>query len=230
MLTAVTGPGGTGEAAAMEGYLVAGKTGTAQKADARGGYAENAWTSTFVGFVPAERPRLVISVVIDEPVIEHYGGAVAGPIFRRIAADSLRHLGVPPAADENKLREVVKELREQREQREQRSDARPVARKQAQAERSPVDGKVRVPNLHGFGAREALVALNQAGLSMTLAGSGATVEQSPPPGAIVNPGATVHLILKRPGAREAEQAASRSRSVREQERAGALAVAGRLTR
>ncbi len=74
MLTAVTGPDGTGYEAAIDGYLVAGKTGTAQKADyVTGGYAENRWTASFVGFVPAEDPRLVISVVIDEPVIVHYG-------------------------------------------------------------------------------------------------------------------------------------------------------------
>ena len=96
MLTAVTGPGGTAEEAAIDGYLVAGKTGTAQKADyVSGGYAEDRWLASFVGFVPAEDPRLVISVVVDEPVIAHYGGVVAGPVFRRVGEQALRHLGVP---------------------------------------------------------------------------------------------------------------------------------------
>jgi cell division protein FtsI (penicillin-binding protein 3) len=97
MLTAVTGPGGTGTEAAIDGYVVAGKTGTAQKADyVGGGYARDRWVGSFVGFVPADRPRLVIAVMIDEPVIEHYGGLVAGPVFRRIGEAALRHLGVPP--------------------------------------------------------------------------------------------------------------------------------------
>ena len=100
----------------MEGYLVAGKTGTAQKADfARGGYAPDAWIATFVGFVPANRPRLVISVVIDEPVIEHYGGTIAGPVFRRVAAEALRHLGVPPAKGGARLADLVKNLRDERQ-------------------------------------------------------------------------------------------------------------------
>ena len=95
MLTAVTGPGGTGVEGAVPGTLVAGKTGTAQKADyVHGGYARDKWLASFVGFVPADKPRLVISVVIDEPVVAHYGGTVAGPVFRRVATASLRHLGV----------------------------------------------------------------------------------------------------------------------------------------
>ena len=92
--------------------MVAGKTGTAQKADyTRGGYADEQWTATFVGFVPAQRPRLVISVVIDEPVIEHYGGTVAGPVFRRVAEAALRHLGVAPAQGGAKLADIVKTMR-----------------------------------------------------------------------------------------------------------------------
>ncbi|MEY4513192.1 MAG: hypothetical protein RLZZ450_5314, partial [Pseudomonadota bacterium] len=203
MLTAVTGPGGTAEGAAVDGYLVAGKTGTAQKANPRGGYADNEWTATFVGFVPAQRPRLVVSVVIDEPVIEHYGGLVAGPIFRRIASASLRHLGVPPEASGDKLADAVKQLREQRA-----LEAAALAEKHALTARptaptqQPSEGQVRVPDLKGYGARAALVALARAGLSVTLAGTGAAVEQRPPAGAIVNLGANVHLVLRRPGAPE----------------------------
>jgi cell division protein FtsI (penicillin-binding protein 3) len=95
MMVGVTGAEGTGIEAAVEGYRVAGKTGTAQKADLeRGGYAEDRWSSSFVGFAPAEAPRLAIAVSIDEPMIAHYGGQVAAPAFRRIMAAGLRHLGV----------------------------------------------------------------------------------------------------------------------------------------
>ena len=96
MLTAVTGPGGTGQPAAIDGFLVAGKTGTAQKADyVAGGYAEDRWLASFVGFVPANDPQIVMAVIVDEPVVAHYGGTVAGPVFRRVGEAALRHLGVP---------------------------------------------------------------------------------------------------------------------------------------
>lgn len=96
MMTAVTGPNGTGIEAAIDGYLVAGKTGTAQKADdVAGGYDDTRWSSSFVGFVPADRPRLAIVVVIDEPALARAGGSVAAPVFRRVAEAALRHLGVP---------------------------------------------------------------------------------------------------------------------------------------
>jgi cell division protein FtsI (penicillin-binding protein 3) len=89
--------GGTGVRAALRGYRVAGKTGTAQKADpAGGGYAEDKYIASFVGFVPAENPEIVVLVVIDEPYKHHYGGVVAAPVFRRIAQKALRYLKVPP--------------------------------------------------------------------------------------------------------------------------------------
>jgi cell division protein FtsI (penicillin-binding protein 3) len=215
MLVGVTSAGGTGEQAAVPGYLVAGKTGTAQKAGPRGGYADGQWTSTFVGFLPAERPRLVISVVIDEPVIEHYGGTVAGPVFRRIAEASLRHLGVSPEVSGDKLAELVKQLREQQLTATNSARSGPVqtARKLTDGIKL-ADGQVRVPDLHGLGARAALVALANVGLAATMAGSGAAAEQSPPAGAVVSRGASVHLVLRRPGV-NLPLAASRRKSPRE---------------
>lgn len=98
MLTAVTEDGGTGIEAALDDYLVAGKTGTAQKADfEHGGYADDRWLASFIGFVPADRPRLAMVVVIDEPIVSHYGGLVAAPVFRRISDRALRYLGVTPS-------------------------------------------------------------------------------------------------------------------------------------
>jgi cell division protein FtsI (penicillin-binding protein 3) len=90
--------GGTGVRAALRGYRVAGKTGTAQKADpAAGGYAEDKYIASFVGFVPAEDPEIVVLVAVDEPHENHYGGVVAAPVFRRIIRETLRYLKVPPA-------------------------------------------------------------------------------------------------------------------------------------
>ncbi|MBI5235332.1 MAG: PASTA domain-containing protein [Deltaproteobacteria bacterium] len=95
MLIGVTGAGGTGAKAAIEGFEVAGKTGTAQKPDLKnGGYEKGAYMASFVGFIPAKNPRLVILVVVDEPQGEYYGGAVAAPAFKEIAEESLAYLGV----------------------------------------------------------------------------------------------------------------------------------------
>jgi cell division protein FtsI (penicillin-binding protein 3) len=86
---------GTGSKAAVPGYRVAGKTGTAQKIDPKtGAYSSNLSVGSFVGYVPAEDPRLAIVVVIDEPQTEAWGGVVAAPVFRRVAEQALQHLGI----------------------------------------------------------------------------------------------------------------------------------------
>ncbi len=89
---------GTGSAAAVPGYQVAGKTGTAQKArtDGRAGYAKDKYVASFSGFLPADDPRVVIVVNIDEPSNSIYGGTVAAPTFSRIAAYCVDHLKIPP--------------------------------------------------------------------------------------------------------------------------------------
>lgn len=89
---------GTGTLAAVNGYKVAGKTGTAQKPDARGGYSGARYVASFVGMVPASRPRLVVLVVVDEPHGAIWGGVVAAPAFAQIAAYDLQYLEVPPDA------------------------------------------------------------------------------------------------------------------------------------
>ena len=97
MMERIVEKGGTGVRAALKNYKVAGKTGTAQKADpAGGGYSDDRYITSFVGFVPAERPEILVLVVIDEPQKSHYGGVVAAPVFKRIARETLRHLKVPP--------------------------------------------------------------------------------------------------------------------------------------
>jgi cell division protein FtsI (penicillin-binding protein 3) len=95
IMRGVTEPGGTAKQAAIEGYTVAGKTGTAQKA-ANGHYDPGKYIASFVGVVPAEEPRLAIIIVMDEPQGAHLGGAVAAPVFKAIAEPALRYLHVPP--------------------------------------------------------------------------------------------------------------------------------------
>jgi cell division protein FtsI/penicillin-binding protein 2 len=89
---------GTGTAAAIPGYYVAGKTGTAAKPDADGGYSDSRYVASFVGFVPATRPRLVVLVTVDEPRGAIWGGVVAAPAFQQIAKFCLQYLEVPPDA------------------------------------------------------------------------------------------------------------------------------------
>ncbi len=93
----VSAEGGTGAAAAIPGYTVAGKTGTAAKPEP-GGYSTSRYVASFVGIVPAKDPRLVVLVLIDEPRTAIWGGVVAAPAFSKIAQFGLQELEVPPDA------------------------------------------------------------------------------------------------------------------------------------
>ncbi|MBW2374971.1 MAG: transpeptidase family protein, partial [Deltaproteobacteria bacterium] len=186
MLTAVTEPGGTAIEAAVDGYLVAGKTGTAQKADyVHGGYAKDKWLASFIGFAPADRPSVVISVVIDEPVIAHYGGTVAGPVFRRIAEVTLRHMGIAPEG-----RQAV--LAKKKEQRVPAAEAGPVFEDEAVEK-----GESAVPNVSSLPLRQAVIALHAQSLVAEVQGSGLVVTQDPAPGKAVSHGSVVRLQLER---------------------------------
>jgi cell division protein FtsI (penicillin-binding protein 3) len=97
---------GTGTKAAIDGYTVAGKTGTARKPDlVNGGYEQGAYTASFAGFVPAEDPQLSAIVVLDEPRPVFYGGLTAAPVFADISRYALRQMKIPPPQAE--LPEVV---------------------------------------------------------------------------------------------------------------------------
>jgi cell division protein FtsI/penicillin-binding protein 2 len=98
MLAGVFAPGGTASEVAIPGYELAGKTGTANKVDAATGtYSEERYVASFVGMAPAERPRLLISVLVDEPQGAIYGGEVAAPAFGKIASFALPYLRIPPS-------------------------------------------------------------------------------------------------------------------------------------
>ena len=94
-LKTVVSKQGTSPDAALKNYQVAGKTGTAQKAEA-GGYSSTKFVSSFIGFFPADNPELCISVVLDEPKEGHYGGKVCGPVFKDIAEQCATYLNIPP--------------------------------------------------------------------------------------------------------------------------------------
>ena len=183
---------GTGSKAQVSGFRVAGKTGTAQKVDPiRGGYGEKRLAS-FLGFLPADEPRLAILVAVDEPEGEVYGGAVAAPAWSAIAAEALRQIGVAPdsAREELALASVAPALED---------DPASEADGEGETQRPPADGRQPgqsvVPDLAGLPARSAVRKLAEAALEPELRGSGRTVAQSPRPGAIVKRGARVRVTL-----------------------------------
>ncbi len=94
MLEGVLQAGGTASEVSVPGYTLAGKTGTAQVAE-NGTYSETKFVASFIGFAPAQDPKLLVSVIVDQPQGDYYGGSVAAPAFGRIAAFALPYLGVP---------------------------------------------------------------------------------------------------------------------------------------
>ncbi len=96
MLEGVLGPGGTAQEAQVEGYKLAGKTGTAEKPDGKGGYSKTKFVASFIGYAPARDPRLLVAVMVDEPQGDIYGGTVAAPAFESIAEFALPYLRIPP--------------------------------------------------------------------------------------------------------------------------------------
>jgi cell division protein FtsI (penicillin-binding protein 3) len=104
ILKTVVEEGGTAQRANVKGNLVAGKTGTAQIFDSKTGhYSKNRFVSSFVGFAPADNPKVALIVVVYEPVGETYGGLVAAPVFKNIIEHTFAYLDVPMETDENKI-------------------------------------------------------------------------------------------------------------------------------
>jgi cell division protein FtsI (penicillin-binding protein 3) len=111
ILTSVVTKEGTGFNAALEGYTVCGKTGTAQKINENGEYAKGKYIASFVGFAPVEKPEISVLVILDEPLKNHYGGIVAAPAFSKIAQETLTYLNIPPNKRKNDRMTVSMESR-----------------------------------------------------------------------------------------------------------------------
>jgi len=99
----VVAEGGTGVNAALDGYTVGGKTGTARKIE-DGAYSKKKHVASFIGFTPVADPVLSILVIIDEPRKKYHGGTVAAPVFKKIAQATLNYLNIPPVKEMNRLR------------------------------------------------------------------------------------------------------------------------------
>jgi cell division protein FtsI (penicillin-binding protein 3) len=188
---------GTGKRAAVPGYVVAGKTGTAQKVDATGRYSMIDHVASFVGFVPASRPALVILVSLDTPRgARNEGGEVAAPVFARVAEQALRHLAVPSDDQDRVIRAApVRPESVIRAAHRPASSGGGGATGPAVEPRSPnADPRV-MPDLRGVSAREAALAAARRGLIVELKGSGRVVEQAPEAGTEVEPGQNCVLRL-----------------------------------
>ena len=171
ILKDVTNEGGTGVMANVDGFEVAGKTGTAQKADpVHGGYAAKKRVASFVGFVPANDPRLVALVLIDEPEVNVYGGVVAAPAFRNIAQAALRHLAVAP--QQAALIPVLPSQPEALVRRVAKSNSPATVETNGDA----------TPDFLGLSLREALEKAQTLKLKVRLQGNGYVVKQSPQAG------------------------------------------------
>ncbi|MGZ5441434.1 MAG: penicillin-binding protein [Thermoanaerobaculia bacterium] len=172
---------GTGKNAALAEHVVAGKTGTAQKAVGRGGYVDGLYLGSFAGYVPADRPRLAILVVIDEPRPDHYGGTVAAPAFREIAEGALRYLGVPPSLPSRSIGVRERLL---------------AAFSQPGRSAGPASG---MPDLRGLDARAAIARAVSSGLAVRTIGSGVVTSQDPQPGGALPANGSVTLRLEARG-------------------------------
>lgn len=180
LLKATTEKGGTGEGAVPAGFEVAGKTGTAQKVDPfLRGYSEEHYISSFMGFAPAEDPKLAVIVVIDEPESNIYGGVVAAPAFKRIVENSLPYLNVYP-----KGTQIVKNESEFIPKSEVRgNEPLPEGVKMAKGM-----GKEVMPDLTGLSMRNAMNRIEGKGLIIKISGNGKVIEQTPRPGAVIERG------------------------------------------
>jgi cell division protein FtsI (penicillin-binding protein 3) len=184
MMVSVTEEGGTGTQAAIPGYKVAGKTGTALKY-IDGGYSKTERIGSFIGLVPATEPRLAMAIVVDEPTKgSRYGGSTAGPVFADIGTSALRLMGVPPDPEliDAVQTPTIKE--------------KPSSPKAVPELRWAKRGRLITPDLSGLSMRDALVTLQGAGLSIRIEGTGRVIEQSPRAGRAVRPGEQVEVVLQ----------------------------------
>jgi membrane peptidoglycan carboxypeptidase len=197
---------GTGKKATIPGFVVAGKTGTAQKAGV-GGYMAGKYVSSFVGFAPSENPKIVGLVLIEEPKGgRYYGGDIAAPVFSRVVSQALGILRVAP--EEQRLPEAL--LASTSTERihypagvvpvSVHSPREPLASPIFSSPEPTLVSADGAPSALGLSARQALALFARRGLVARIEGSGFVVAQQPLPGAQVRAGATCILRLAEPAA------------------------------
>jgi cell division protein FtsI (penicillin-binding protein 3) len=183
MLVGVTEEGGTGLRAAIKGYRIAGKTGTAQKYDIKNRtYSKTDYFSSFVGFGPAENPRLVVFVGIDSPQGIYYGGEVAAPIFRKVMSAALYQLKIPPSQQTLPLIEHTSANMTIKD-----------SNKKTWQEPSPI-----IPDFSGLSIRQVLSLIKDREMSIDIEGTGIAYRQEPSPGRTVKQGHVCRVYFRQP--------------------------------
>lgn len=187
---------GTAKAATIDGYRVAGKTGTAQKVIGRG-YAANKYIASFVGFAPVKDPVLAAAVVLDEPWPLYHGGEVAAPVFSRIASQILLYLGAIPGRDTpDGGAPAARPIRVAALAAERPAPV-PTLPDAEPADENEADGAPgAVPDFAGLSARQAVALSADLGVLLELRGHGAVTSQSPPPGTPLADAATIEVRLE----------------------------------
>jgi cell division protein FtsI (penicillin-binding protein 3) len=211
---------GTAKKAQLDGYTAAGKTGTAQKIDAKTRtYSKTKFVASFVGFAPVNNPAVVIIVVIDEPGGSYYGGDVAAPVFRQIAEQILPEMGVIPDTDFKNPELVARarqtpaqisklrkdEKRRDEEKREQDSRASTMPRVTARDNKGgeivyavATSNAIVMPDLRGRSVRDVARACARLGMQVEAHGDGGrVVGQTPQPGAELRQGQVIYVDFAR---------------------------------
>jgi cell division protein FtsI (penicillin-binding protein 3) len=182
---------GTATFAQVDGYTIAGKTGTAAKL-VNGRYSHTDYFASFVGFLPSRNPVASIIVVIDSPHAHgYYGGPIAGPVFQKLAEATLRHFGVSATLDAPPPVLVAR-----RNERDEIQKVQNVNEASIVPAGGP-DATTDLPDFRGLSAREALKVLTKVGLTARINGSGIVITQRPAAGTPIEPGTTTELWLER---------------------------------
>jgi cell division protein FtsI (penicillin-binding protein 3) len=190
MLMGVTEAGGTGINARVDGFMVGGKTGTAQKVNPNGrGYLPGAYISSFGGFIPANDPKFVIFVAVDSPKKSYYGSTVAAPLFSRLASYAVRKEGIAPM---NLAYSQDKSLRTQK----QNVKPKPVLPKSPEVVAEEIMAEHNVPNVMNLTMREVLRVVSSQEIRVKFVGQGKVAEVSPAVGEVLPENREITVILK----------------------------------
>jgi cell division protein FtsI (penicillin-binding protein 3) len=187
----------------VDNFVVAGKTGTAQMVNpATGGYYQSRLVASFVGFLPADDPRLVILVVLYDVAHGHFGGLVAAPVFSEIASGALRRLDIVPAhPPAYETASMLPFGDSPADQAADDADAEAGADTPGEYVRVALPGpstRGGAPDFRGLSLRDAFALARANGLGLEVTGSGYVASQKPPPGALLDRGA-VRIALSADG-------------------------------
>jgi len=187
MLMGTTTKNGTGFNARIHGFPVAGKTGTAQKVSSKGGYEKGAYVASFAGFVPANNPKYVIYIAVDNPRLKYYGSQVAAPVFAKVASYAVLKEGLPPVllSEEDIIDRKQNNLMEKQK----------LALQKVKIKN---DKKIeRMPILSGLSLRQVYQRVSGQDLKIKVDGSGKVVKTWPEAGSVLDKNRAIKIKLAR---------------------------------